>query len=127
MDELGRNALRLFSMMKLIAVVMSVVSIAAMNGCGRESDAAQVPAGKKTRPTSYVDGGDSMRFVEHPENLPVGIPGSPRSLSLKNPLEGNASAIASGASCRMTATHRTAIQSFRQQIRILPIVPPVAG
>ncbi|HVD62448.1 MAG TPA: c-type cytochrome [Gemmatimonadaceae bacterium] len=84
-------------MMKLIAVTMSIVSLAAMNGCGRESDAAQVPAGKKTQRTSYVDGGDSMRFVEHPENLPVGIPGSPRSLSLKNPLEGNASAIASGA------------------------------
>ncbi len=85
-------------MMKLIAVTVSVVSIAAMmNGCGRETDAAQVPAGKKTQPTSYVDGGDSMRFVEHSENLPVGLAGNPRFLSLRNPLEGNASAIASGA------------------------------
>ena len=96
MDELGRNALRVFSMMKLIAVAMSIISIAAMNGCGRETDAAQVPAGKK-QPTKYVDGGDSMRFVEHPENLAVGIPGAPRSLSLTNPLAGNPSAIASGA------------------------------
>jgi cytochrome c oxidase cbb3-type subunit 3 len=83
-------------MTKLIAVTVSVISIAAMNGCGRDGDAAQVPAAKKQTP-SYVDGGDSMRFVEHPENLPVGISGAPRSLSLTNPFAGNASAIASGA------------------------------
>jgi cytochrome c oxidase cbb3-type subunit 3 len=65
--------------------------------CNRETDAAQVPAQKKTQSTSYVDGGDSMRFVEHPENLPPGIGEAQRQLHLVNPFEGNASAIASGS------------------------------
>lgn len=84
-------------MMKLLAASMSMIAIATINGCSRESDAAQVPAGKKTQSSSYIDGGDSMRFVEHPENLPAGIPGSPRLLQLRNPLEANAQAIATGS------------------------------
>ncbi|HUQ19486.1 MAG TPA: c-type cytochrome [Gemmatimonadaceae bacterium] len=98
MDELGRNALRVFYMMKGLAAAISIIALATINGCGGESDAAQVPAGKKNAPpTSYVDGGDSMRFVNHPENLPVGINGTPKFLSLTNPLEGNASAIEMGS------------------------------
>ncbi len=38
-----------------------------------------------------------MRFVDHPENLPVGFPRVGRPLSLTNPFEGNAQAITTGA------------------------------
>jgi cytochrome c oxidase cbb3-type subunit 3 len=44
-----------------------------------------------------VDGGDSMRFVEHPENLPVGLPATRQALSLTNPHEGDKQAVATGA------------------------------
>jgi cytochrome c551/c552 len=75
-------------------------------GCGSDSDAAQLRATKKTvqqpvKPSSqpetrsttgqtgYVDGGDSLRFIAHDENLPVGFPASGRALSLRNPYEGD--------------------------------------
>jgi cytochrome c oxidase cbb3-type subunit III len=35
---------------------------------------------------------DSLRFVAHPEHVPVGFPSQDRPLALKNPLEGNANA-----------------------------------
>lgn len=75
-------------------------------GCGEDSNAAQVPnAKKKTQtpakqtapaPTHYADGGDSLRFVGHDENLPVGFPSSARALSLTNPYEGDKRALGVG-------------------------------
>jgi len=76
-----------FSLILLIATVAT--------SCERESDAAQVPA--SPRPRGYVDGGDSMRFIDHPENLPVGFPPSARAWTLTNPHEGDKNAIATGA------------------------------
>lgn len=69
--------------------------------CGGDSSAAslpQIPA--KSQPTPairYVDGGDSMRFVAHEENLPVGFPASGRPLTLRNPYEGDKRALSVGA------------------------------
>jgi cytochrome c oxidase cbb3-type subunit 3 len=40
--------------------------------------------------------GDSLRFVEHPENLPAGFPLSAKLLSVQNPYEGDKSATATG-------------------------------
>jgi cytochrome c oxidase cbb3-type subunit 3 len=76
---------------------LSLIILASMtfSSCGRESDAAQAPptpAGRR-----YVDGGDSMRFIDHPENLPVGFPPSGRAWTLTNPYEGDKKAIATGA------------------------------
>jgi cytochrome c oxidase cbb3-type subunit 3 len=40
--------------------------------------------------------GDSLRFVEHPENLPVGFPSQLKPLLVKNPYEGDKRAITVG-------------------------------
>ena len=40
--------------------------------------------------------GDSLRFVEHPENLPVGFPATAKLIAVKNPYEGDRNAIATG-------------------------------
>jgi cytochrome c551/c552 len=41
--------------------------------------------------------GDTLRFLVHEEHIAVGMPSRARPLSLTNPLEGNRSAIATGA------------------------------
>jgi mono/diheme cytochrome c family protein len=72
------------------------ISAAAVMICGattsacRDSSAAQVDtAGQKPIRTGYSDGGDSLRLVAHPENLPAGFPLSGRPLQLRNPHEGD--------------------------------------
>ena len=40
---------------------------------------------------------DSVRFVAHPDNIPPGFPSHDRPLALKNPYEGNADALKTGA------------------------------
>jgi mono/diheme cytochrome c family protein len=40
--------------------------------------------------------GDSLRFIEHPENLPAGFPSSIKPLLVTNPYEGDARAITVG-------------------------------
>jgi len=97
--------------MQLLAEFAFMVAIASpAAGCGGDSNAAQVPA-KKTQPTQttpqtvqvpsakrgYVDGGDSMRFVSHDEDLPVGFPSSGRALALVNPYEHDKRALGLGA------------------------------
>lgn len=96
MDELGRRAIRVFVMKNGLcgfSLIVLIASVAA--SCGRESDAAQAPPPPAGR--GYVDGGDSMRFIEHPENLPVGFPPNARAWTLTNPYEGDKKAIATGA------------------------------
>ena len=72
-----------------------VLIVSASTSCSRESDAAQAPSSPSKR--GYVDGGDSMRFIEHQENIPVGLPPTGRAWTLTNPHEGDKKAIAEGA------------------------------
>ncbi len=44
----------------------------------------------------YVDGGDSLRFVSHNENLPPGFPMSAKVMTLANPFEHDKQATATG-------------------------------
>jgi len=74
--------------------VVLALAVAAIDACGGESDAAQVPAAPSGR--GYVDGGDSLRIIAHPENLPVGIPSVARPVVLTNPYEGDKNAISTG-------------------------------
>jgi mono/diheme cytochrome c family protein len=46
---------------------------------------------------TYSDGGDNLRLVSHAENLPAGFPASGAPLELRNPYEGDAQAVATGA------------------------------
>ncbi len=55
-----------------------------------------LPTPQAGRPTSS-DGGDSLRFVLHDENLAVGFPLGGKFLDLRNPHEGDRKAIATGS------------------------------
>ena len=59
-------------------LALVVVAASSVTGCGGDSNAAQVPAKSKqsVQPTAglgFVDGGDSMRFIPHDENLAVAV------------------------------------------------------
>src|SRR6266536_1971592 len=92
-----------------------VVTLSVVIASSRDSSAAQVPNSRRTvqvpaktrtrspteqqapaAGTHYVDGGDSLRFIAHDENLPVGFPASGQALSLTNPYEGDKRAVATG-------------------------------
>jgi mono/diheme cytochrome c family protein len=52
--------------------------------------------------THLLVAGDSLRFVEHPENLPAGFPSNVRPILVKNPYEGDKQAIATGGQLFIT-------------------------
>ncbi|MFN2602859.1 MAG: cytochrome c [Gemmatimonadaceae bacterium] len=82
-------------MKRLCELSLIILASITLSSCGRESDAAQAPPAPPGR--GYVDGGDSMRFIDHAENLPVGFPPGARAWTLTNPYEGDKKAIATGA------------------------------
>jgi mono/diheme cytochrome c family protein len=95
------------SIVRGVLVLGLLVGIACTSQSGDETRAATgtesaqrdtgAPAGLADSLSSrYIDGGDSMRFVEHPENLPIGFPLSAKAVSVRNPFEGDKRAIALG-------------------------------
>ncbi len=84
-------------------MALVILTISVPWACGGDSTAAQLPAATQAPTktvlsggTRYIDGGDSMRFIAHDENLPVGLPSIARALALRNPYEGDKGAIACG-------------------------------
>jgi cytochrome c oxidase cbb3-type subunit III len=72
-------------------------------GCQRTggSSDASVTAASSTTPGQTVTSnllvaGDSLRFIEHSENLPVGFPSQTKALLVTNPYEGDKRAIGVG-------------------------------
>ena len=59
--------------------------------------AATAPRVVRQGPSPNAGATDSMRFVAHPDNIPPGFPSTDRPLALKNPYEGNAQALKTGA------------------------------
>lgn len=59
------------------------------------SDSTRVTPAERSA-SHYVDGGDSMRFVGHDENLPPGFPMTGRLVTITNPYENNRRAIVTG-------------------------------
>jgi cytochrome c oxidase cbb3-type subunit 3 len=53
-------------------------------------------AGTDSATSRYFVAGDSLHFIEHPENLPAGFPSLVQPLLVKNPYEGDKSAISMG-------------------------------
>ncbi|MFN2399147.1 MAG: cytochrome c [Gemmatimonadaceae bacterium] len=68
-----------------------LLAIWAPMACVGDSRAAQDTG------SGLMDGGDSLRFIAHDENLPVGFPASGKPLELRNPFEGDKRALATGA------------------------------
>jgi len=85
------------------AGILGVAIVVATTSC-RDSNAAPpdplrqtiVPAPQAKR-SALTDGGDSLRFVLHEENPPVGFPLAGKFLTLRNPYESDRKAIATGA------------------------------
>jgi len=57
--------------------------------------ASSTPAEQTT--SKLLVAGDSLRFIQHDENLPVGFPLGVTSITVKNPYEGDKKAISTGA------------------------------
>jgi cytochrome c oxidase cbb3-type subunit 3 len=97
MDELGRNAFRLLAVIRT-AYALSLALLACTTKSAPPTpvadSSATVPA--ESSASHYLDGGDSLRFVAHDENLPPGFPLSARMLALRNPFEGDKKAIGTG-------------------------------
>jgi cytochrome c oxidase cbb3-type subunit III len=87
---------------KRALVAGAVLCIA--SGCKRDvsSGAGDSHAASSTTSTQQSDSshllvaGDSLRFVQHDENLPAGFPLGSARLAVKNPYEGDKKAIATG-------------------------------
>jgi mono/diheme cytochrome c family protein len=79
------------------------IAIACRNDAGAIGDTSTASASaSSTSPEESVAShllvaGDSLRFIEHPENLPAGFPLQVKPLPIKNPYEGDKAAIATGA------------------------------
>ncbi len=95
MDELGRRAIRVFA--------VTLYGVCALVGCqnrvGGGSDtsvAASSSQSSEQQASRLLVAGDSLRFVEHAENLPIGFPSQLQPLLVKNPYEGDKRAIGVG-------------------------------
>jgi cytochrome c oxidase cbb3-type subunit 3 len=82
-----------------------ILAVSVTGGCGDESSAAQAPQAPESKKkvetpgalgTRHPDGGDSLRLIEHDENLPVGFPAGGSLMRLVNPYEGDKRAIGIG-------------------------------
>jgi len=86
-------------------VLLSVIyALVACGGGGVERNDTLGTAATPVASTSPVESstdrllvaGDSLRFIEHPENLPAGFPSSIKPLLVSNPYEGDKRAITVG-------------------------------
>jgi cytochrome c oxidase cbb3-type subunit 3 len=75
-----------------------VVSACTRSGGSRsDTSAAKMPDTAGQPAVSHlVVAGDSLRFIQHDENLPVGFPMSVKPLPINNPYEGDKAAISTG-------------------------------
>jgi mono/diheme cytochrome c family protein len=105
----------MFSMMKVVVRVglaLAIASAAASIGACRVSgrapgDTSSVggsPSVARSQSDSshYLVAGDSLQFVQHEENLPPGFPLAVKPVSVRNPYEGDKTAIAMGAQLFIT-------------------------
>ena len=79
---------------------LSVLSACTRSG-GSPGDASTSTSASSTSPeqpavSHLLVAGDSLRFIQHDENLPVGFPASVKPLLIKNPYEGDKAAISTG-------------------------------
>jgi mono/diheme cytochrome c family protein len=79
------------------------VAVACRGDGGRASDTSAVgvtassTSSNRDTTSHLLVAGDSLQFIEHPEILPAGFPLQVKSVPIKNPYEGDKSAIATGA------------------------------
>ena len=87
--------------------ILVICSAYAAAGCERGPDETSNRSGsigasasstspEQSATSRLLIAGDSLRFIEHPENLPAGFPSSIKPLLVTNPYEGDARAITTG-------------------------------
>ena len=85
--------------MRAFGFLLFICSAAACTVYTPPKDAAADSARAEPAESSashYVDGGDSMRFVMHDENLPPGFPMTAAPMAMHNPYENDKQAVATG-------------------------------
>lgn len=107
MDHLGRRAVRVFAVITRAGFAVLLIALACRAERAGESGVttgdtsstnatAKSPTRTDTTSSRYFVAGDSLRFIEHPSNLPAGFPLQVRPYPVKNPYEGDKSATATG-------------------------------
>lgn len=89
---------------RFLAMLCGVCAVAGcQRSAGERSDtsgttatAASVPSTEQSATSQLLVAGDSLRFVEHPENLPAGFPSQLKPLLVQNPYERDKRAIGVG-------------------------------
>lgn len=84
--------------------VIALCTLCALSACKRspgspgDTTASAASSSLPEQPTvsHLLVAGDSLRFIQHDENLPAGFPQSVKPLLVKNPYEGDKSAINTG-------------------------------
>ena len=90
---------RLSSRRRSVAALSALVVFSACNrGAGARGDTANAISASPEQPAAshLLVAGDSLRFVQHDDNLPVGFPASVKPLVIRNPYEGDKAAITTG-------------------------------
>jgi mono/diheme cytochrome c family protein len=87
------------------SVILAVAGVWSATGCTVKAErpvdttaaAATASSTEQTRmSSSLIVTGDSLRFVEHEENLPPGFPSTIKTVAIKNPYERDKQAITTG-------------------------------
>jgi len=92
-NEMRRRCLLLLSG---ATVVVACQRTEESNTSERAATAASSTAPGQNATTHLLVAGDSLRFIEHPENLPAGFPSQTKALLVTNPYEGDKRAITVG-------------------------------
>jgi cytochrome c oxidase cbb3-type subunit 3 len=93
---------------RCIVLVVATYTVVACQGDAGGGNNASKPVATSSSSTSATSSardsadllfvaGDSLRFIEHPENLPAGFPSQVQPMLIKNPYEGDKRAIGVGA------------------------------
>ena len=79
-----------------LSVLSSCTRSAGSPGDTSTSTSASSTSTEQPAVSHLLVAGDSLRFIQHDENLPVGFPASVKPLLIKNPYEGDKAAIRTG-------------------------------
>lgn len=90
--------------MEMRRLLLTCSAIAPLLACEKRNDVSGAAADSSRVATTQADvsgsrllvAGDSLRFIEHAENLPAGFPLSVKPVPIRNPYEGDRKAIRTG-------------------------------
>jgi cytochrome c oxidase cbb3-type subunit 3 len=97
-NSIALNSQRVRSSLAMLAVCIAFgCTRGVSSGTDDSAAASSSPSTQQSNTSHLLVAGDSLRFVQHDENLPAGFPLASTLLAVKNPYEGDRNAIATGA------------------------------